>query len=112
MVNGSLNITALKKAGIFMSNGLIDEKLTCNSCKYAIFKDYGYSNYTTEGTQFYCAKNLHPADGFDRFYGEDKRLDYAAKCGGFECGDSIEMDVDGEVELTPEQQTIYDGWNT
>jgi hypothetical protein len=27
---------------------------SCNTCKYAIFKDEGYSNYTVENTAFHC----------------------------------------------------------
>lgn len=93
------------------TTSLIDEKPpTCNDCKYAIFQDYGYSNYTTEGTTFYCAKKAHPSDEFDRWYGKDERLNFAAECKEFSKGDSIDMDVDGDIELTPEQQAIYDVW--
>ena len=61
-----------------------DEKPHCGGCKFCVFKDHGYSNYTVEGTSFYCGKNLHPESGFDRWYGEDKRLEYAQECTGFE----------------------------
>jgi len=93
-----------------MSNSLIDEKTTCNDCKYAIFEDYGYSNYTTEGTAFHCSKKAHPSDGFDRWFGEDERLGFAQSCKEFARGDAIEMDCDREAELTPEQRAIFDEW--
>ena len=68
----------------------------CGECRFALFEDYGYSNYTTEGTTFYCLRNAHPSDGFDRFYGRDDRLGYAAQCASFSEGEPVEMDVDGE----------------
>ncbi len=84
---------------------------TCIDCKFAVFQDYGYSNYTTEGTTFECRKSAHPDGNFDRFYGKDERLAYAGKCPQFSEGASIEMDCDGENEanLTPEQKEIYHG---
>ena len=83
---------------------------TCNDCKFSILLDYGYSNYTVEGTTFRCAANAHPEDGFDNWYGEDKRLLFAQICDKFEAGDGISMDVEGECEseLTPEQKAIWE----
>lgn len=83
---------------------------TCEGCKFGCLFDFGYSNYTVEGTEFFCAKSLHPDGHFDRFYGEDKRLKYAEKCEGFEIGQAIEMDVDheNESELTADQRAIYE----
>lgn len=83
---------------------------TCNDCRFAIFADYGYSNWTTEGTEFFCAKSAHPEDGFDRWFGEDKRLWFGAECPEFVLGDPVEMDVDREelASLTPEQREVWD----
>ena len=87
---------------------------TCTDCKFAIFQDTGYSTYTVEGTDFYCAKRLHPKDGFDRFYGHDDRLDFAAECAGFEHGEPVRRDVDHDdydwSELTQEQRDIWTWW--
>ncbi len=82
---------------------------TCNKCKWCVLLDYGYSNYTQEGTYVHCAKKLHPEDGFDRFYGEDDRLKYAEKCAGYEVGSAVDMDVDRENvrDLTEEELAIY-----
>ncbi len=81
---------------------------SCLSCKFAIFQEEGYSNYTVEGTMFHCALNKHPDGDFDRWYGEDKRLDYV--CDSYQVGSPIEMDVEREnlSELTPEQRKIYE----
>ena len=81
---------------------------TCNACKYAIFKEEGYSNYTVEGTTFYCFKQRHPEAPFDRFYGDDKRLNYAQLCISYRHGQPIDMDVDQtDYNLTPIQIVMY-----
>ena len=67
-----------------------EKKKTCLDCKFSLSEDFGYSNYTTEGTTFSCLKGLHPEkDGFDEFYGEDKRLEFAQECPGFAAGSGI-----------------------
>lgn len=81
-------------------------KRSCNECRYALFEDYGYSNYTVEGTLFHCLKKSHPEDGFDRWYGEDKRLDFAKECGDFSRGEPVEMDVDRELAPFTEDPEI------
>lgn len=82
---------------------------TCLNCRFAIHEDFGYSNYTTEGTTFHCAKKAHPDGEFDEFYGEDKRLKYGADCKAFEEGDGVSMDVDHENEsdLTPAEMEVW-----
>lgn len=81
---------------------------TCMNCRFAVHMDFGYSNYTTEGTTFACAKKAHPDGEFDEFYGEDKRLKYGADCKNFEAGEGVFMDVDheNEAELKPEQLEV------
>jgi hypothetical protein len=83
---------------------------SCNDCEFALFNDYGYSNYTVEGTEFFCTLNFHPADGFDRFYGTDNRLAFADECPMFTVGEPILMDVDREnlPELTAKQRALFD----
>lgn len=87
-----------------------DNQRTCQKCIYGCHFDFGYSNYTTEGTEFFCAKSKHPDGHFDEFYGDDKRLNYAEKCDTYQEGDGLWMDVEHEnlAELTPEQKAIYD----
>ena len=70
--------------------------MKCDECRYGLAEDYGYSNYTVEGTYFYCLKNLHPNDGFDMWYGEDTNLNYAQKCSSFSKGNNVRVDVDKE----------------
>lgn len=66
----------------------------CDVCRWCLLEDYGYSNYTTEGTYVHCLKNLHPESGWDRFYGEDKRLLFAETCPSFEEGEPVSVDVE------------------
>lgn len=81
---------------------------SCNDCRFAIMTDFGYSNYTVEGTTFLCGKNLHPHGEFDRWYGEETRLQYAEECIGYEGGGAIFIDVDRLAwsELTEDEKTI------
>lgn len=82
----------------------------CRDCKFAVHMDYGYSNYTTEGTDFACGLKKHPDGQFDEFYGDDKRLKFAEQCECFEAGEGVWMDVDreNEADLTPEQRALYE----
>lgn len=68
----------------------------CSECVFAILHDYGYSNYTVEGTTVYCSKDIHPDNGFDRWYGQDKRNLHAENCSSFIEGSPVEIDVDSE----------------
>lgn len=87
-----------------------DKSEECVNCTFAIFQDTGYSNWTVEGTNFFCGLGVHPADGFDSFYATDPGLKYAAECDAFEVGTCIELDVDGENELTEAQSAILQKW--
>lgn len=81
---------------------------SCADCRFCLFQDEGYSNYTVENTTFHCMKGAHPADGFDRFYGKDKRLDFAETCLAFEAGEAIFLDVEREDirDLTEDQKQL------
>lgn len=76
------------------------DRRSCEQCYYCLLEDYGWSNWTPEGTEAYCLKGLHPSGhkGFDRGWGEDGRLFFAEQCPGFTAGDSIEVDVDKEEQ--------------
>lgn len=72
---------------------------SCNDCKYCMNTDYGYSNYTVEGTVSECLLNLNPNFPVDRFYGEEPALKYAKKCIKYEVGESVSVDVDCDLGL-------------
>jgi len=68
------------------------EKL-CSDCVYSIHVDFGYSNYTVEGTTVNCAKGL--IEPFDRWYGKDPRDAFAETCPHFnDEGDPAKVDCD------------------
>ena len=72
------------------------EMKSCNSCYYAAHVDEGYSNYTVEGTTFWCLLSKHPDAPFDEWYGEDERMKFAEKCDSFYKGEGFNLDVDGD----------------
>jgi hypothetical protein len=84
---------------------------SCNNCQMAFFIDYGYSNYTVEGTYFCCGTNHHPEGSFDRFYGDDPRLEYGQQCPYYSRGKPVEIDVDREnlkeQGMTPAQHILW-----
>ena len=82
---------------------------SCNECRYAVMVDYGYSNYTVEGTNVYCAQKLHPNDGFDHWYGENEYNKFAEQCQGFTQGSPVMIDVDGEAHdgMSEDEREIY-----
>ncbi len=69
----------------------------CTDCKFRLSDDFGYSNYTVEGTNFHCLLKKHPDMPFDEFYGEDKRLEFAQKCEAFVAGEGVYLDCDREA---------------
>lgn len=82
------------------------EELTCKDCRFAIFQDVGYSNWTVTGTDFYCAKGI--IEDIDDVWYEEPKLDAAKTCQGFEAGGAIELDVDDEAleELTEQERAV------
>lgn len=97
---------------------------TCDECKFCLLEDYGYSNYTVEGTYVHCLKRKHPESGFDQFFGEDERLRFAEKCESFTKGDPVFLDCDREDQKKyddplsasytsdPEVAPLLDAWQS
>lgn len=84
----------------------------CTECDYALEMDYGYSNWTTEGTDFICLLDEHPDGEFDMFYGEDERLFYAEKCNSYLKGKPTHLNVeDGLEEALEELEKGTLKWN-
>jgi hypothetical protein len=93
-----------------MSESTDIQTRSCAECIHAVFQETGYSNYTVEGRDFWCSKNLHPDDGFDAWYDRDDRLKFAEECPEYWQGEPISIDVDQEelVSLSPDRRAIYD----
>lgn len=71
--------------------------MKCVECKFCILEDYGYSNYTVEGTNADCLLNLNPNFPVDNWYGGAKAHEFANTCLQFKAGEPIEIDVDHEA---------------
>lgn len=68
----------------------------CGDCKWLVLQEYGYSNYTVEGTTGSCLLQKHPEEEFDNWYGKGEDLKYAEKCDSFTEGEAIFIDCDQE----------------
>lgn len=68
---------------------------TCEDCNRCYSQDFGYSNWTVEGTNYGCYVDVWEEDGdfnyFKRFLKHN-----AINCPYFEAGGMWEMDVDGD----------------
>ncbi len=71
----------------------------CTDCKYCVQEDYGYSNWTVEGTTADCLVSSHPNFPVDRFYKEEPELNFADQCTNFCAGDGPEIDCDREEDF-------------
>lgn len=73
--------------------GLATKLTTCETCERFYSQDYGYSNYTVEGTSFGCYAGVfeETEDYSDNKYIADECIHYTE-------GDMWELDVDGETE--------------
>jgi len=81
--------------------------MQCNTCKFCVLRDYGYSNWTVEGTSQECGKQLF--EPFDRFYGKaPENAKIPCPCPQYTTGTPIELDVDGELwdDLSDEEKAI------
>jgi hypothetical protein len=70
--------------------------MKCTECKYCVEADYGYSNYTVEGTDCDCLLGKNPKFPIDRFYDEEPVLKFAKMCKSFMLGDSVKIDCEQE----------------
>jgi len=77
-------------------------KKACTTCVLCLREDYGYSNWTTEGTNLACLAGLNPAlDGQEEPYGDlspelAAALDVALTCPKYRVGAPATLDVDIE----------------
>lgn len=72
----------------------------CSTCRWCAQYDYGYSNYTTEGTTLDCLRSLNPPlTGYEIPYGEGIAdvLRVAEKCALYAEGHGPSFDVDGDI---------------
>lgn len=70
--------------------------MKCNECKFCVLEDYGYSNWTVEGTNADCLLDMNPWFPVDQGWDTAEELDFANVCPRFKSGDPIHVDVDHE----------------
>ena len=82
---------------------------SCVTCKFSLWIDVGYSNYTVEGTDFACGLNMHPDGRFDRWYKENDLFKFGETCDSYRQGNPISIDVDSTAieSLSSEQTKIW-----
>jgi hypothetical protein len=67
---------------------------TCNDCSRCYKQDYGYSNWTVEGTNYGCYVDVWEEDSSSDYF--ERNLKYrATNCKYFDEGDCWDLDVDG-----------------
>lgn len=70
--------------------------MKCTDCKYCIEEDYGYSNWTVEGTSADCLLSLNPKMPVDRAWNLEPELDFAGQCARFTAGEPVSVDCGQE----------------
>ena len=70
--------------------------MNCKECKYCILEDYGYSNYTVEGTNADCLLDMNPHFPEDAYYGRATSLQFANECPQFTEGEPVKVDCGRE----------------
>lgn len=89
-------------------------KKRCMNCRWAMFQDHGYSNWTVESTELHCMLSLNPNLPADYSYTSsawgglpaksyNEINSFAEECKAHEFGDPPSLDVDREdvKEKTP-----------
>lgn len=61
----------------------------CADCKNCVMVDYGFSDWTVEGTDLICAKGAHPKMPFDRWYNENTLVTFAENCSEYVESDNV-----------------------
>jgi hypothetical protein len=67
---------------------------SCDTCKFCVYQDHGYSNYTVEGTTISCL--VSKFEEYDDSYGDNFSLGIATTCDHYNEGEHWILDVDGE----------------
>lgn len=70
--------------------------MKCADCKFCLLEDYGYSNWTVEGTNANCLLDMNPGFPTDNWYGDAEEHDFANVCPRFKEGEPTHVDVENE----------------
>ena len=78
---------------------------TCDNCIWGLYKDVGYSNWTVEGTNFYCRMRNRPVTSAETYEEIEKPDD----CNDWKWGEPPKLSVEDRL---PDdcKETSYEGW--
>ena len=62
----------------------------CSNCAFSCTQDYGYSEYTIEGTDTHCMLNLNPNSPFEAVQ-LDIREEFASECPSYKEGETADF---------------------
>jgi hypothetical protein len=71
-------------------------EVLCSNCRYSFCIEYGYSNYTVEGSDLYCVADFISRQGVDRFWNEEPVLQEAETCPWWT---KIDVEITFDVDL-------------
>lgn len=80
------------------------EEKVCTACTFCKSRDYGYSNYTVDGTNYECLFDIVAFGDEETQEGREKKNRTAETCQFYREGTGIYIDCDGEQE----QESIRD----
>ena len=92
------DVKSMIKNDTELSNKYFTNFKTCLSCQLCYIEDYGYSNYTVEGSNIGCYANKFEQREYSRYNGLIVELYKSNNCNSMIEGDYWELDVDGESE--------------
>lgn len=87
---------------------------SCDGCKYIMFQDSGYSNYTVLNTDVHCLLDLNENLPSERPYDWNQsknnwKSTNCSRCDRYCEGDQIHLDVEGEEspeDCTDDEETL------
>ena len=69
------------------------ETKKCSNCSFCLLKDYGYSNWTVDGTNSVCRRGKRPT--FDVGWNDDNENDlFAQECSEYFYGQPLKRRVE------------------
>jgi hypothetical protein len=95
------DIENLIKGDLDLAKDYFDKFKTCLSCQLCYIQDYGYSNYTVEGSDIGCYADVFGEVEYDSYYSEEVYNSYGCKY--MSPGEHWDLDVDGENEKPSDQ---------
>lgn len=91
----TVTIKEIEKEFHSVTNAAVSYK-SCITCKFFCVEDYGYSNYTVEGSTARCLLDKIDESEFDLHIGSTNDIYDATNCHTYNVGEYWHLDCDGE----------------